>query len=79
MRGPAEVAASALTGAGLAGAELIPVMVNGSAGAIVTIGGRPWAILGFIVADGRVVEIDAYAEPARVRRVAAAVLAGQTD
>lgn len=74
MQGPAEVAASALTGAALAGAELIPVLVNGSAGAVVTIGGRPWAILGFVIAGGLVVEIDAYAEPTRVRRVAAAVL-----
>ncbi|OMC26285.1 RNA polymerase subunit sigma-70 [Mycobacterium colombiense] len=41
------------------GAELHPVLVNGRIGKLVTIDGRPFSILVFTVADGRVVEIDA--------------------
>ena len=61
-------------GGALAGARLLPVLVNGAAGAVVTVGGRPFALMGFIVAGGKIVEIDAIAEPARVRRIAAPVL-----
>jgi RNA polymerase sigma-70 factor (ECF subfamily) len=58
-------------------AELHPALVNGLAGVVVTIGGRPFAVMGFIVADGKIVEIDAIADPDRVRRIAAAVLADE--
>jgi RNA polymerase sigma-70 factor (ECF subfamily) len=40
----------------------------------VTVGGRPFAVLGFTVTDGRIAEIDAIADPDRVRLLAAAVL-----
>jgi hypothetical protein len=46
-------------------------VVNGAAGVVVTVGGRPITVLGFTVADGRIVEIDAIAEPERARRIAA--------
>jgi ketosteroid isomerase-like protein len=72
-RGPAAVARQALAGA-LPAAQLRPALVNGAAGAVVTVGGRPFAVLGFTVAEGRIVEIDAIADPDRVRRIAAAVL-----
>jgi RNA polymerase sigma-70 factor (ECF subfamily) len=55
-------------------AELHPVLVNGAAGAVVTLRGRPFAVLGLTVAAGKIVAIDAIAEPERVRRLAAAVL-----
>ena len=74
IRGAAEVARSAMLGGALAGARLIPALVNGAAGAVVTIGEHPFAVMGFIVAGGRIVEIDAIAESARVRRIAAPVL-----
>jgi hypothetical protein len=48
--------------------------VNGSAGAVITVRGRPIAVIGFTVGDGRIVAIDAIADPERDRRVAAAVL-----
>jgi RNA polymerase sigma-70 factor (ECF subfamily) len=48
--------------------------VNGAAGAVVTLHGRPFAVLGLTVAAGKIVAIDAIAEPERVRRLAAAVL-----
>ncbi|HEY1332276.1 MAG TPA: sigma-70 family RNA polymerase sigma factor [Actinomycetota bacterium] len=76
--GPAAVAGQALRGA-LQGAHLHPALVNGAAGVVVTLGGRPFAVMGFTVAAGRIVEIDAIADPARVARVASAVLSGDAD
>jgi RNA polymerase sigma factor (sigma-70 family) len=54
--------------------ELHSVRVNGAPGVVVTVGGRPIVVMGFTVAEGRILEIDAIADPARVRRVAATVL-----
>jgi RNA polymerase sigma-70 factor (ECF subfamily) len=76
IRGAPAVAQQALMGGALAGARLLPVLVNGAAGAVATVGGRPFALMGFLVAGGKIVEIDAIAEPARVRRIAAPVLEG---
>jgi RNA polymerase sigma factor (sigma-70 family) len=73
VRGPAAVARQALVGA-IPGAELHDALVNGAAGVVVTVAGRPLAVLGFTVAEGRILEIDAIADPDRVRRIAAAVL-----
>ena len=56
-------------------AHLEPALVNGAAGVVVTIGGRPFSVMGFIVAAGRIVEIDAIADPERVRRITARVVA----
>jgi RNA polymerase sigma-70 factor (ECF subfamily) len=67
------VARQAFLGA-LPAARLYPALVNGAAGVVVTVRGRPLAVMGFTVADGRIVEIDAIADPDRVRRIAAAVL-----
>jgi len=72
-RGAAAVARRALLGA-LPGARLHPALVNGAAGVVVTVAGRPFAVMGFVVAAGKIVEIDAIADPARVRRITAAVL-----
>jgi RNA polymerase sigma-70 factor (ECF subfamily) len=58
-------------------AQLHPARVNGAAGVVVTVAGRPFAVMGFTVADGKIVEIDAIADPERVRRIAAAVLADE--
>ncbi|HSK90623.1 MAG TPA: sigma-70 family RNA polymerase sigma factor [Euzebyales bacterium] len=73
FRGPAAVAGQALRGA-IPGALVRPALVNGAAGAVITLGGRPIAVMGFTVTDGRIVEIDALADPARVPGIAAAVL-----
>jgi RNA polymerase sigma-70 factor (ECF subfamily) len=51
-----------------------PALVNGVAGVVITVGGRPFAVMGFIVAEGKIVEIDAIADPERVTQLAAAVL-----
>jgi len=71
IRGVAAVAENARP---LPGAQLHPVLVNGTPGVIITVRGRPFAIMGFTVAGGRIVEIDAIADPERVHRIAAAVL-----
>jgi RNA polymerase sigma factor (sigma-70 family) len=51
--------------------QLRPALVNGAAGVVVTLGEEPMTVMGFTVAEGRIVEIDAIADPERVRRVAA--------
>jgi RNA polymerase sigma-70 factor (ECF subfamily) len=73
FHGAAAVARQALLGA-LPAAHLHPALVNGAVGVVVTVRGRPFAVMGFIVAEGKIVEIDAIADPERVRRIAAAVL-----
>ena len=73
IHGAAAVARQALMGA-LPAARLHPALVNGAAGVVITVGGRPFAAMGFTVAEGKIVEIDAIADPERVRRIAAAVL-----
>jgi RNA polymerase sigma-70 factor (ECF subfamily) len=53
-----------------------PVLVNGSAGAVVTVRGKPFSVMSFTVADGKVTEINTIVDRERVGRIAAAVLAG---
>ena len=55
-------------------AELHPALVNGAAGVVIAMRGRPYAVMGFTVAGGQIVAIDVVADPERVRRVAATVL-----
>jgi RNA polymerase sigma factor (sigma-70 family) len=55
-------------------AEVRPALVNGVAGGVILVDGRPFAIMGFTVRDGKIVEIDAFQDPERVARVAASVL-----
>lgn len=74
VRGAAAVARQALMFA-VPAARLHPALVNGAAGVVVTVGGRPISVMGFTVANGTIVEIDAIADPERVRRIASAVLA----
>jgi RNA polymerase sigma-70 factor (ECF subfamily) len=59
------------------GAQLHPALVNGTPGAVITRNGRPFSVLAFTVAGGKIVEIDGIRDPDRVRRVAAAVLTGK--
>ena len=71
IRGAAAVARQARP---VPGALVRPALVNGAAGAVITVRGRPFAVMGFTVTGGKIVEIDAIAHPERVRRIAAAVL-----
>ena len=53
-----------------------PALVNGTAGVVVAPGGRPFAVIGITVAQGRIVEIDIFADPKRVRELDLTVLDG---
>jgi RNA polymerase sigma factor (sigma-70 family) len=53
-----------------------PALVNGAAGMVVAPHGRLFAVMGFTVADGRIVEIDVLADPARVKRLDLTMLDG---
>ena len=59
---------------GFPGALVRPALVNGAAGAVISLRGRPIAVMGFTVVDGRIIEVAAIADPERVKRVAAVVL-----
>jgi RNA polymerase sigma-70 factor (ECF subfamily) len=63
---------------GFPGSLVTPALVNGAAGAVITVRGRPIAVMGFTVVAGRIVAIDAIADPERVRRVAAVVLGARS-
>lgn len=75
VHGAAAVARQA--GSGLVGvlrvAQLHPALVNGAAGVVVSIRGRPVTVMGFTVAGGKIAEIDAIADPERVRELTAAI------
>jgi RNA polymerase sigma-70 factor (ECF subfamily) len=68
IRGAAEVASRAMTFADLS-PFVRPVLVNGVAGVLVAPQGRPFSVMAFTVAGGKVVAIDALADPARLKRL----------
>src|SRR6266545_2715832 len=73
VRGAAAVAGQALTYSG--GARFAqPALVNGAAGVVLAPRGRPFAVMGFTVRGGKIVEIDILADPERLRRLDLAVL-----
>jgi RNA polymerase sigma factor (sigma-70 family) len=51
-----------------------PALVNGAAGLVTAPHGRPFSVMGFTVAGGKIVEIDILADPARLRQLDLAVL-----
>jgi RNA polymerase sigma-70 factor (ECF subfamily) len=53
--------------------DLLPALVSGAAGVVVTLGGQPITVMGFTVANGKIAEISAIADPERVRNIAAAL------
>jgi RNA polymerase sigma factor (sigma-70 family) len=52
--------------------HLHPALVSGTAGVVVSSDGQPMTVIGFTVVEGKILEIDAIADPERVRRMAAA-------
>jgi RNA polymerase sigma factor (sigma-70 family) len=66
VRGPEAVAGRAMMFANPA-AQLRPAVVNGAAGVLITLDGRPISLMGFTVAGGRIVEIDSITDPGRLR------------
>jgi len=73
IRGAEAVATQARLSA-LPHAILHPVLLNGAAGVVVTVNGRPFAVMAFTVAGGKIVEIDTIVDRERVKRIAASVL-----
>ncbi|WP_410618224.1 sigma-70 family RNA polymerase sigma factor [Amycolatopsis sp. cmx-8-4] len=76
VTGAAAVADQALTFSrlGAGGGTVRRALVNGAAGVVATREGRPFSVLGFTVAGGRIVAIDILADPARLDRLDLAVL-----
>ena len=73
VRGARAVAEQALTFARLAPFAR-PALVNGAAGLVTAPGGQPFAVMGFTVTRGKIIEIDILADPARLRQLDLAVL-----
>jgi ketosteroid isomerase-like protein len=73
VRGGREVAEQALTFSRLA-PFVQTALVNGAAGVVVAPRGRLFAVMGFTVRGGKIVEIDILADPARLRQVDLALL-----
>jgi RNA polymerase sigma-70 factor (ECF subfamily) len=65
IRGARAVAERALTFRHLS-PDVRPALINGAAGVLVVPGGRLFAVMGFTVSDGKVVEIDVLADPRRL-------------
>jgi RNA polymerase sigma factor (sigma-70 family) len=56
--------------------EVRTAMVNGAAGAVIFVDGRPTAIMGFVVRHGRIAAIDVLADPARMARIDVSAVTG---
>jgi RNA polymerase sigma-70 factor (ECF subfamily) len=68
LRGASTVAASAITYAGLS-PFVRPALVNGGAGVVVVPHGRPFSVISFTIRNDKIVEIDALADPERLRKL----------
>ena len=76
VRGSRAVATQALSSSQSAKEEVLikRTLVNGAAGVVVFVGGRPFSVMGFTVTAGKIVAIDILADPARLRHLDLAVL-----
>jgi RNA polymerase sigma-70 factor (ECF subfamily) len=68
VTGAGEVVSRALLFAGTT-LEVHPALVNGAAGVVVTRHRKPYSVMGFTVAHGRIVAIDVLADPDRLARL----------
>src|SRR5262249_43644597 len=73
--GARAVAGQGLATGGLAGTAQ-RALVNGAAGVVMTTAGRPFAVVGFTVRQGKIAEIDIIGDPARLRRLGLPVPGG---
>ncbi len=71
LRG-AEAVARAAAGNASPLAELRPVVINGAAGLLISLRGRPAALMAFTVAGGRIIAVDGITDPRRVQRLVSA-------
>jgi RNA polymerase sigma factor (sigma-70 family) len=68
LHGAAAVA-SAVVGTASPLAEFRPVLVNGAVGVLVTLNGRPAALMAFTIINGRITAVDGITDPHRVRKL----------
>ncbi len=73
VRGARAVAKQALTFAGIARFARL-ALVNGAVGIVAAPGGQPFAVMGFTITGGKIVEIDILADPARLHQIDLPVL-----
>jgi RNA polymerase sigma factor (sigma-70 family) len=73
VHGARAVAERAFTFAGLS-PFVRPALVNGAAGVVVAPHGKPFSVMGFTVAHGRIVAIDSIVDPERLSRLDLAFL-----
>ena len=66
LRGAETVASAAIEGAN-PHAEMHPVLVNGAAGILITLRGRPAGLMAFTVVGGRITAVDGITDPHRLR------------
>jgi RNA polymerase sigma-70 factor (ECF subfamily) len=75
QHGATRVARMALGGARRP-ASVLPVLVNGTAGAVIVEDGRAALVMAFTVSGGKIVEIDVITDPERLRHIDLAALTG---
>jgi RNA polymerase sigma factor (sigma-70 family) len=68
LRG-ADTVARATIGGARPGAEFRPVVVNGVAGVLITLRGRPAGLMAFTIVAGRITAVDGITDPHRLRRL----------
>lgn len=76
VRGAEAVAKKAVTFLRRQGPAVVirPALVNGAVGGVVFREGRPLSVMGFTVSDGKIVAIDIFADPGRLRELDLAFL-----
>jgi RNA polymerase sigma-70 factor (ECF subfamily) len=68
QRGAARVARMALLGARRS-ASVLPVLVNGTAGALIVENGEPTVVMAFTISDGQILSLDIVADADQLRRL----------
>ena len=76
LHGARAVAENAITFGPSFAPFMRPALVNGSPGVVIAPGGTPASVAGFVVAGGRIVEIDLLADPRRLGHVDLTALEG---
>jgi hypothetical protein len=77
LRGPAAVARRAVQFARPSVSHR-PVLVSGAAGVVVMIGGLPFSVMGFTIAEEKIVEISTIADPERLKALDLTIPRGMT-
>jgi RNA polymerase sigma-70 factor, ECF subfamily len=73
LHGAATVARQTLAIASIS-APKHPVLVNGAAGVVITLGGQPVSVMSFTVSGGKIVEMNSIVDPERLRQFDFSVL-----